>query len=83
MNEVLPEMRNFVLPGGHQAVSTCHVARCVCRRAERLAVHLSEEAEVNPLILKYLNRLSDFLFVLSRKITFDTGAIEIPWKPSR
>jgi cob(I)alamin adenosyltransferase len=83
MNEVLPEMRNFVLPGGHSAVSTCHVARCVCRRAERLTVHLSEEAEVNPLILKYLNRLSDFLFVLSRKITFDTGAIEIPWKPSR
>jgi cob(I)alamin adenosyltransferase len=83
MNEVLPEMRNFVLPGGHQAVSTCHVARCVCRRAERLAVHLSEEAQVNPLILKYLNRLSDFLFVLSRKITFDIGAIEIPWKPSR
>ena len=83
MNEVLPEMRNFVLPGGHPAVSTCHVVRCVCRRAERLAVHLSEEAEVNPLILKYLNRLSDFLFVLSRKITLDVGAAEIPWKPSR
>lgn len=83
MNETLPEMRNFVLPGGHQATSVCHVARCVCRRAERLCTHLSEESNVNPLILKYLNRLSDFLFVLSRKISFDAGANEIPWKPTR
>lgn len=81
MNEVLPEMRNFVLPGGHPAVSVCHIARCVCRRAERLCVHLSEESEVNSLIVIYLNRLSDYLFVLSRKLSQDFGADEKPWKP--
>jgi cob(I)alamin adenosyltransferase len=81
MNETLPEMRNFVLPGGHPAVSVCHVARCVCRRAERIIVHLSEESEVAPIVLEYMNRLSDYLFVLSRKLTSDLGAIETPWKP--
>jgi cob(I)alamin adenosyltransferase len=81
MNETLPEMRNFVLPGGHQAVSVCHVARCVCRRAERIIVHLSEESEVPAVVLEYMNRLSDYLFVLSRKLTLDFGASETPWKP--
>ncbi|MCL4855922.1 MAG: cob(I)yrinic acid a,c-diamide adenosyltransferase [Flavobacteriales bacterium] len=80
MNEVLPEMRSFVLPGGHQTVSFCHVARFVCRRAERLVVHLAEVENVPELIIKYLNRLSDYLFVLSRKISQENNANEIPWK---
>tara|TARA_R110001592_G_scaffold88812_1_gene261415 strand:+ start:1165 stop:1713 length:549 start_codon:yes stop_codon:yes gene_type:complete len=79
MNETLPEMRSFVLPGGHTTVSYCHISRCVCRRAERLVIHLSEEEEVSELTFKYLNRLSDYLFVLSRKLTIDFGAKEIPW----
>ncbi|MFY9310656.1 MAG: cob(I)yrinic acid a,c-diamide adenosyltransferase [Bacteroidia bacterium] len=81
MNEVLPEMRSFVLPGGHTTVSFCHIARCVCRRAERLTIHLSEESYVADLVIKYLNRLSDYLFVLSRKLSQDLNAQEIPWKP--
>jgi cob(I)alamin adenosyltransferase len=81
MNEELPPMRSFVLPGGHITVSHCHVARCVCRRAERNVTHLAETAELNPLISQYLNRLSDYLFVLSRKLTKDLGATETPWKP--
>jgi cob(I)alamin adenosyltransferase len=81
MNEELPPMRSFVLPGGHIIVSHCHVARCVCRRAERNVTHLAETAELNPLISQYLNRLSDYLFVLSRKLTKDLGATETPWKP--
>lgn len=81
MDASLPEMRFFVLPGGHKAVSFCHVARCVCRRAERLAVHLSEDDFVEPLVLKYLNRLSDYLFVLSRKLTQELNAEEQPWHP--
>jgi cob(I)alamin adenosyltransferase len=80
MNETLPEMRSFVLPGGHTTVSFCHIARCVCRRAERAVIHLSENSFVNDLVIKYLNRLSDFLFVLSRKFTHDLNAVEIPWK---
>jgi len=81
MNEVLPEMKSFILPGGNSSNSICHIARCVCRRAERLAVHLNENEKMEPLVIKYLNRLSDFLFVLSRKISFDSGSEEIPWKP--
>jgi cob(I)alamin adenosyltransferase len=81
MEEQLPEMRNFVLPGGHPVVSHCHIARCVCRRAERWVVHLTETAPVDPFILKYLNRLSDYLFVLSRKLAQELGAPEIPWRP--
>ncbi len=81
MNDVLPEMRSFVLPGGHTTVSFCHIARCVCRRAERLTIHLSEESYVADLVIKYLNRLSDYLFMLSRKLTQDLNAPEIPWKP--
>ncbi|HEX8517776.1 MAG TPA: cob(I)yrinic acid a,c-diamide adenosyltransferase [Bacteroidia bacterium] len=81
MNESLPEMRSFVLPGGHTTVSYCHIARCVCRRAERLTIHLSESSFVAELVIKYLNRLSDFLFVLARKLSNDLKATEVPWKP--
>jgi cob(I)alamin adenosyltransferase len=81
MNEVLPEMRSFVLPGGNTIVSYCHIARCVCRRAERKAIYLSENSFVHELVIKYLNRLSDYLFVLSRKISHDLKATEILWKP--
>lgn len=83
MDETLPEMRSFVLPGGHTIVSYCHIARCVCRRAERLTIQLSETANgaVAELVIKYLNRLSDYLFVLSRKLSQDLKAEEIPWKP--
>jgi len=81
MNESLPPLTNFVLPGGHTTVAHCHVARCVCRRAERRATHLAEiEEETVPLIVvRYLNRLSDFLFVLSRKIAYDVAAEERIW----
>ncbi len=81
MNEHLPEMRSFVLPGGHSTVSNCHIARCVCRRAERLVVALHEQKDDYKKSMKYLNRLSDYLFVLSRKLTVDLDANEIPWKP--
>jgi cob(I)alamin adenosyltransferase len=81
MNEVLPDMKSFLLPGGHVAVSTCHIARCVCRRAERLCVGLQEQQEfLEPLVLQYLNRLSDYLFVLSRWIGHQLHIPEIPWK---
>lgn len=83
MDEVLPTMRFFVLPGGHQAVSFAHVARCVCRRAERLVAHLSSEEHVDSLILTYLNRLSDYLFTLSRKIAMDLNVEEQPWLPEK
>jgi cob(I)alamin adenosyltransferase len=81
MNDSLPEMKNFVLPGGHTTVSYCHIARCVCRRAERQATHLSENSFVADLVIKYLNRLSDYLFVLSRKLSHDLKAEEIKWLP--
>lgn len=81
MNETLPEMRSFVLPGGHKLVSFTHVARCVCRRAERLVIELNDIEEVEGVIVRYLNRLSDYLFVLSRKFTQEKGAKETPWKP--
>ena len=81
MNEQLPEMRSFVLPGGHTTVSFCHIARCVCRRAERWVVQLSEDEEVQEEVIIYLNRLSDYLFMLSRKISLDVKANEIAWEP--
>lgn len=81
MNEVLPEMKSFIIPGGHVAVSTCHIARCVCRRAERLCVGLQEQQQfIEPLVLQYMNRLSDYLFVLARWIGFQFQVAEIPWK---
>jgi len=81
LNEVLPELRNFILPGGSQATSFCHVARTVCRRAERLIVELSEKVELDPNLIIYMNRLSDYLFVLSRKVSMDQKAAEILWSP--
>ena len=81
MDEVLPAMTNFVLPGGHPSISTCHVARCVCRRAERATISLNRSSSVQTEILIYLNRLSDYLFVLSRKFAHDLGVEETPWKP--
>tara|TARA_R110001583_G_scaffold77623_1_gene211185 strand:- start:17747 stop:18322 length:576 start_codon:yes stop_codon:yes gene_type:complete len=83
MNESLPEMTHFVLPGGHTTVSFCHIARCICRRAERITTQLNEESTVEPQILEYLNRLSDYLFVLARKLTFDNNAQEIKWIPEK
>ncbi len=80
MEQQLPALKNFILPGGHPAVSFCHVARCVCRRAERLAVALDEIEPTQPLVLRYLNRLSDYLFVLARKIGQDFDAEEIVWQ---
>ena len=82
MNEVLPEMKHFILPGGNVAVSTAHITRCVCRRAERLCVNMQEhEIFVDPLVIKYLNRLSDYLFVLARYIGHINNVVEIAWKP--
>jgi len=81
MDAALPPLRNFILPGGHQHVSYCHLARTICRRAERRCIELAEYEEVSDIVIKYLNRLSDFLFVLARKVSSETGAEEIPWKP--
>ena len=81
LNETLAPLREFVLPGGHPAVSFGHVARCVCRRAERLVIHLREESPVEDLVVMYLNRLSDYLFVLSRAMAHDLGVAEVTWKP--
>jgi cob(I)alamin adenosyltransferase len=80
LNLELPELRAFILPGGHPAVSHAHVARCVCRRAERLVIHLGEESFVAELVMIYLNRLSDFLFVLSRAMAHELGVEEVTWQ---
>lgn len=80
MDEELPEMRNFVLPGGHEAVSQCHICRCVCRRAERRVVELNENSPVDEVIIQLLNRLSDYFFVLSRWLTKQLDIQEVPWK---
>jgi cob(I)alamin adenosyltransferase len=76
----LPPLTSFLLPGGSNTVSYCHIARTVCRRAERRAYQLSAETAVPNQVLKYLNRLSDYLYVLSRKVAADDGIEEIPWK---
>lgn len=82
MNEALPEMKHFILPGGHITVSQLHIARCVCRRAERAVVRLEmEDQEVDNIIIRYLNRLSDYLFVLGRYAGMLLNAEEIPWRP--
>jgi cob(I)alamin adenosyltransferase len=81
MNETLPEMKHFILPGGNTVVSYCHISRCVCRRAERNVLKLAENEKVDELIYKYLNRLSDYLFVAARKLSHDLKANEITWKP--
>jgi len=81
METELPPMKNFILPGGHETVSFCHISRCVCRRAERLVVELDEKFSQNPLIIAFLNRLSDYLFVYGRYVSLKLNAEEIPWKP--
>lgn len=81
MDKVLPPMKHFVLPGGHATISQVHIARCICRRAERNVLHLNELFPVNDLTFKYLNRLSDYLFTLSRQLALDYKAIETPWLP--
>ncbi len=81
MNAVLPELKHFILPGGNTIVSYCHLARCVCRRAERLTVNLAEESYVDNKITIYLNRLSDYLFVLARKLNADAKTEENIWIP--
>ncbi len=83
MEDSLPQMTHFVLPGGHTTVSYCHLARCVCRRAERLAVHLTHEEPIDVMAVKYLNRLSDYLFVLARKLSSDLSAEEVKWIPRK
>ena len=81
MDARLPELKNFILPGGNPASSICHIARCVCRRAERIIVQLNAQEAVDPLIIQYMNRLSDHLFTLSRDISNSSGSEEIVWKP--
>jgi cob(I)alamin adenosyltransferase len=82
MNEVLPVMKHFILPGGHITISSIHISRCVCRRAERICVNMREnEVFIDPLIIKYLNRLSDYLFVLARYTGHLLNIPEVPWKP--
>jgi len=81
MNETLPELRHFILPGGSTTISYCHIARCVCRRAERLGVHLASESTVDEEVNIYLNRLSDYLFTLARKVAHENGIEENKWIP--
>lgn len=83
MEKDLPQMTHFILPGGHTTVSYCHIARCICRRAERFTVALNEKEPINTSILPYLNRLSDYLFVLARKLTYELGVEEIKWIPEK
>ena len=78
---IVPEMRFFILPGGHQSISFAHIARTVCRRAERLSIALAQETYVNELVIKYLNRLSDYLFTLCRMMHHELNIEEIAWKP--
>lgn len=79
MNEALPELTHFILPGGHPAVSHAHVCRCICRRAERIITQLAEQSNVDELIISYFNRLSDYFFVLARKVGHDLGVSDIEW----
>lgn len=81
MHLELPELKSFVLPAGNMSVAQCHVARCVCRRAERLIVHLNELESVEPIVLQYINRLSDYLFVLARYQAHTDKVEEVSWKP--
>lgn len=80
MDEELPKLQNFILPGGHISVSQSHVCRVVCRRAERRCVDLKNQTAVDVLLIKYLNRLSDYFFMLSRILSLKLNANEIPWK---
>jgi cob(I)alamin adenosyltransferase len=82
MTDEIPAMKSFILPGGHPVISHLHIARCICRRAERCCVRLeTEQKEVEPIIIKYLNRLSDYLFILARYAGHLLNIPEIAWKP--
>lgn len=81
MDTRLPELKNFILPGGHPVVSLCHICRTVCRRAERAVVALHYHEPVDERVLQYLNRLSDYFFMLARQLAQDAGAAEIVWNP--
>ncbi|TWR29068.1 cob(I)yrinic acid a,c-diamide adenosyltransferase [Mucilaginibacter pallidiroseus] len=81
MDDILPQLKHFILPGGNNTISYCHVARCVCRRAERLCVHLADESKVDERVIIYLNRLSDYLFTLARMVAFDDKVPENQWVP--
>ena len=83
MNENLPEMRSFILPGGHKTVSLCHIARTICRRAERWTIDVNEDEPVPLLVLAYLNRLSDYFFVLARYMSNILNVSENPWNPRK
>ena len=83
MDAEVPPLKYFLLPGGSQVVSFCHIARTVCRRAERRILDLSTETAVDDLLVKYVNRLSDYLFILSRKISHDLGVEEVKWEPQK
>jgi len=81
MNKDLPPVKSFILPGGHESISITHITRTVCRRAERIIIKLNDSYPVDPLIIKYINRLSDYFFILARKLTVALKATETPWKP--
>lgn len=81
MESLLSPLRHFILPGGHQTVSFCHIARTICRRTERCVIDLMEIEHVDEIIVKYLNRLSDYLFVLGRLIAQELGVEEVTWRP--
>jgi cob(I)alamin adenosyltransferase len=83
MEQQLSPMTHFILPGGHTTVSYCHITRTICRRAERLVSQLNDFEPVDPILLSYINRLSDFLFVLARKLSYDVQAEEIKWIPEK
>ena len=83
MTSELPELRSFILPGGHTTVSFCHIARCVCRRTERMVVALAENEKVELIIIQYLNRLSDYLFTLGRLLAKDLKVEEVTWNPRK
>jgi len=80
MDEQLPPMTNFILPGGHEQVSLCHISRSICRRAERKITQLSDLESLDENLIKYVNRLSDYLFILARKLSMDLHIKEIPWQ---
>jgi cob(I)alamin adenosyltransferase len=81
MNEHLPDLKSFVLPGGHPLVSLCHICRTVCRRGERIIIKLALDMLVDEILIKYINRLSDYLFVLARELAFTNNIPDLPWKP--
>lgn len=83
MNQHLPPLRNFILPGGHPVVSYAHVARCVCRRAERIIIEMTGDYKVPLIVIKYINRLSDYFFVLARKLAKENGVEDILWKAKK